>query len=149
MGSNINFQYGLHTGENYGDDKYYCWSHKKQMIKKYKTEIANKAKEEAKQAKLLAKEEAKKQKEEAKQKAKDEKKQKKTIAPDSENLVISNNIFDASGNVTSEGCLEIFKSGLNKGNACGCVIYNNNMCKRHYSLNQKKTQNDFISGHYS
>jgi len=140
MGSKINFQYGLESGENYGDDKYYCYSHKKQMIKKYKTEISNKAKEEAKQAKLLVKEEAKKQKEEAKQKAKAEKKQKKTIASDSENLVLANNVFDASGNVVIEGCLEILKSGKNKGTHCGCVIHNNNMCKRHYSLNQKKVE---------
>jgi DNA-directed RNA polymerase subunit RPC12/RpoP len=26
MGSKINFQYGQETGENYGDDKYYCWN---------------------------------------------------------------------------------------------------------------------------
>ena len=149
MGSKINFQYGLESGENYGDDKYYCYSHKKQMIKKYKTEITNKAKEEAKQVKLLAKEEAKKQKEEAKQKAKDEKKQKKTIATSSENVVISNNIFDTSGNIATECCLEILKSGTNKGTQCGCVIYNNNMCKRHYSLQEKKTKKDFINGHYS
>jgi hypothetical protein len=142
MGSKINFQYGIESGENYGDDKYYCYTHKKQMIKKYKTEIATKAKEEAKQAKLLAKEEAKKQKAEEKQKAKDEKKQKKpVISVDSENLVLSNNVFDASGNVTIEGCLEILKSGKNKGTHCGCSIHNNNMCKRHYSLNQKNLEN--------
>jgi len=142
MGSKINFQYGIESGENYGDDKYYCYTHKKQMIKKYKTEIATKAKEEAKQAKLLAKEEAKKQKAEEKQKAKDEKKQKKpVISVDSENLVLSNNIFDASGNVTIEGCLEILKSGKNKGTHCGCSIHNNNMCKRHYNLNQKNLEN--------
>jgi hypothetical protein len=154
MGSTINFQHGQQTGDdNYGDDKYYCWTHKKQMIKKYKTEIANKAKEEAKQAKILAKEEAKKQKEEAKQKAKDEKKQKKTIVADSENLVISNNVFDSSANVVIEGCLEILKNGTNKGTHCGCVIYNNNKCKRHYNLEQKKLNNDFTknfeSGHYT
>jgi hypothetical protein len=73
MGSKINFHYGVETGENYGDENYYCWVHKKQMIKKYKTEIAIKAKEEAKKSKLLAKEEIKKQKEEEKQKAKEEK----------------------------------------------------------------------------
>ena len=76
MGSKINFQYGQETGENYGDDKYYCWNHKKQVIKKYKTEIAVKAKEEAKKQK----EESKKQKEEAKQKQKEDAKKQKEDA---------------------------------------------------------------------
>ena len=50
-------------------------------------------------------------------------------------------MFDASVNVTMVGCLEILKSGINKGIPCGCIIHNNNMCKRHYSLNQKKLEN--------
>jgi hypothetical protein len=76
MGSKINFQYGQETAENYGDDKYYCWNHKKQMIKKYKTDIVVKAKEEAKKQK----EESKKQKEEAKQKQKEDAKKQKEDA---------------------------------------------------------------------
>ena len=69
MGSKINFHYGQESGENYGDDKYYCYTHKKQMIKKYKTEIASKTKEAAK-----------KQKEEEKQKIKEEKEKQKEAA---------------------------------------------------------------------
>jgi len=37
---------------NEEDKKYYCWSHKKQMIKKYKKEALEKQKEEAKKEKL-------------------------------------------------------------------------------------------------
>jgi hypothetical protein len=139
MGSKINFHYGQETGENYGDDKYYCWNHKKQMIKKYKTEIAIKNNEEAKKTKLLAKEEIKKQKEaekmkakEEKQKEKEEKKQKKL------NIVADNIVLSTNTDISlNEFCLEILKTGPNKGNKCGCKIYNDNMCKRHSALKLK------------
>ena len=144
MGSKINFQYNIESGENYGDENHYCWLHKKQMIKKYKKDIADKEKLLAKETKMLAKEELKKQKEEAKQKAKDEKKYKKQLNS-TENLILVNNIFDASGNSTIEsGCIEVLKTGPNKGKKCGCDIYNNNMCKRHNSLKQKQINNDLI-----
>jgi len=80
MGSKINFQYGKESGENYGDDKYYCYTHKKQIIKKYKTEIASKAKEATKkqkeEEKQKIKEEKEKQKEDAKKQKEETKKQK-------------------------------------------------------------------------
>ena len=138
MGSKLNFQYGIESGENYGDDKYYCWSHKKQMIKKYKTEISMKAKEEAKQAKLLAKEELKKQKKEEKQKAKEEKKQEHSI----ENIVLGSSVItDLSGNEIILGCVETLKTGNKKGNNCKCKIFKDNVCKRHYNL---KNNNEMI-----
>jgi len=52
----------------YGDNKYYCFKHKKDMIKIYKQQIKDKEKEE----KLKAKEEIKKVKLEEKQKAKED-----------------------------------------------------------------------------
>jgi hypothetical protein len=64
---------GTVDGENFGDEKYYCWSHKKQMIKKYKKEIVEKQKEDAKKEKIKIKEEVKKQKEDIKQKMKEDK----------------------------------------------------------------------------
>jgi hypothetical protein len=64
---------GIIAVENYGDEKHYCWSHKKLMIKKYKKEILDKQKEETKKEKLKIKEELKKEKEEKKQKEKEEK----------------------------------------------------------------------------
>ena len=148
MGSKINFQYGVESGENYGDDKYYCWHHKKQMIKKYKTEIANKAKEEAKQAKLLAKEQLKKQKEEEKQKAKEEKQKTKEEKQKAngekknkkqeqfiENVILGPSfITDLSGNEIISGCIEILKTGNNKGQYCKCKVFKDNICKRHYNL---------------
>jgi hypothetical protein len=160
MGSKINFQYGQETGENYGDDKYYCWNHKKQIIKKYKTDIAVKAKEEAKKQKEEAKqqikkqkeeakEEVKKQKEEAKQKAKEEKQKQKEEAKQKtnnkktynknthakpsdgaeDNIVLGPTVI-ISGNEINI-CVQIIKSGTNKGNLCGCKVYQDNKCKRH------------------
>ena len=59
LGSQINYSFikGQYKNGNYiidypmttiNDDKYYCWSHKTQMIKKYKRDILNKAKDEVK-----------------------------------------------------------------------------------------------------
>jgi hypothetical protein len=67
----------------YGDDKYYCFKHKQDMIKKYKQQIKDKAKEDLKKSKekikkakleekQKVKEEIKKAKLEEKQKAKEE-----------------------------------------------------------------------------
>ena len=167
MGSKINFQYGKETGENYGDDKYYCWNHKKQVIKKYKTDIAVKAKEEAKKQKeevkqqikkqkeeakeevKKQKEEVKKQKEEAKQKQKAEAKQKtnKSIKPNKKPDTnpsdgSEDNIVLGPASITENEintCDQIIKSGTNKGKLCGCKVYQDNKCKRHVT---KVTDND-------
>jgi hypothetical protein len=119
------------------------------VIKQYKKAIADKVKLEAKNAKLLAKEEAKNAKllakEEAKNAKQKEKEQKKN--KNKENIVlgpaiimdVSGNIMDISGNNVVEGCVEILKNGVNKGTACGCKLYQDNMCKRHYSIKNKVT----------
>jgi hypothetical protein len=36
------------------------------------------------------------------------------------------------------GCVQILKTGPNKGKQCGCKINLENMCKRHYLLNHKE-----------
>ena len=36
------------------------------------------------------------------------------------------------------GCVQILKTGTNKGKPCGCKIVSENMCKRHYLLNHKE-----------
>ena len=118
IGSQIN--YG--TSENYGDEKNYCWYHKKEMIKKYKKEIKDKAKEDEKKAK----EAVKKQKEGEKQKVKEEKqkikeeKQKIKGAVKKvkeENIVLGPSIItDSSGNIINNMCVQILKSGPKKDN---------------------------------
>jgi hypothetical protein len=138
IGSKINFYQGITEGENYGDEKYYCWNHKKQIVKKYKQEIKDNIKEEAKKTKLKEKEEAKKAKDEEKQKAKDEKKANKPKKV-SENIVLGPTIItDSSGNEIITGCQEILKSGLNKGTHCGCKIVYENICKRHFMMKHKE-----------
>jgi hypothetical protein len=136
-GTQINSGYNS-SAENYGDTKHYCWSHKKVIIKKYKQEIKNKAKEEAMKEKLKTKEEAKKAKDEAKLKAKEEEKKSKEEEKKSKKNSICENVvlgqIDLSGNNVIIGCVEILKSGQNKGNHCGCKILMDNLCNRHFKI---------------
>ncbi len=117
------------------------------MVKKYKKDIINKAKAELKEAKVKAKNDAKlaklKEKEEAKEvkrKAKEEKVKETKIKKKSktleENIVLGPTTITMDENVKVDqlentGCVEILKSGPNKGNNCGCKIVSNNRCKRH------------------
>jgi hypothetical protein len=130
--------YGSVNSENYGDEKSYCWSHKKEMIKKYKQEIKIKAKEEANKEKLKLKEDLKKAKEEAKLKEKEEKKKVKEEAKKSKQNTSQENVIlgqiDLSGNNVITGCVELLKSGQNKGMPCGCKILMDNLCGRHFKI---------------
>jgi hypothetical protein len=150
MGTQItHFPSNYMAGYN-GDEKYYCWNHKKIIIKKYKKEISDKAKEEKKILKLKEKENIKKAKEEVKQKEKDEKQKikdelkkiiknakinKQDSLQDDNNVVLGLSNVDILENV--EVCLEIIKTGPKKGMQCGLKNYENNLCKRHYNLNNK------------
>jgi hypothetical protein len=114
--------------EGYEENKCYCYFHNKKIVKEHNLMLKNKAKEEAKQVKLKAKDEAKKAKEEAKLKEKEEKKNmKKKTKPVSENLVLGPSVIIKTHNE----CVEILKSGPNKGKSCGCKVYNDAYCKRH------------------
>lgn len=139
---NYGFPLHYYSSTNYGDEKSYCYFHKTEIIKKYKQEIKQKLKLEAKNAKILAKEEAKKMKEEEKQKEKEDKKLKMLESKKqkiiSENVVLGPSIVvDSSGNQVNNTCMQILKSGLNKGSYCGCKIVLENMCKRHFLSNNK------------
>jgi len=111
------------------------------MIKKYKKEIKDKEKSQAKKVKeeekQKAKDEAKKAKDEAKEKAKKEKEEaKKSLKTkpslETENVVIGEtNIIDLTVNT---GCIEILKSGPNKGKQCGCKIILDDLCNRHFKI---------------
>jgi hypothetical protein len=130
-----------HSSENYGDEKHYCWKHKREMIRKYQKEIKDKQKVAIKKVKeeekQKAKDESKKAKEEAKKKAKEEKqKAKKSLKTkpniETENIVIGEtNIIDLTVNT---GCIEILKSGQNKGKQCGCKIILDDLCNRHFKI---------------
>jgi hypothetical protein len=158
MGTQIN--YG-NTGGNYGDDKFYCWTHKKIVINAYKKAQLDKIKEEKKQLKLKEREELKKAKDEAKQKEKEElkkakdelKKSSKTVKKIKlnidENIIIGvlsvsvKSEAESEKSVKSEAsvnqvllCQEILKSGKNNGTICGNKIFENNVCKRHAKKDQ-------------
>jgi hypothetical protein len=147
LGSQINFYHGITEGLNYGDEKYYCWYHKKVVVRKYKKDLMNKAKAEIKEAKVKAKKDAKLAKlkekgqvKELKRKAKEEKakeiKIKKISKTLEENIVLGPTTITTDENVKvdqleNNGCVEVLKSGPNKGNKCGCKIVSDNRCKRH------------------
>jgi hypothetical protein len=144
LGSQINSYAGISPMENFGDEKHYCWSHKKQVIKKYKRDLILKAKEEVKAKKMQIKEELKQLKEaekqkikEDKQKAKDEKKKTKAKKPkqEAENVVLGPVVIGGvSESNAVVGCIEILKAGARKGHACGGKILEDNLCKRHKAL---------------
>jgi hypothetical protein len=116
----------------YGDNKYYCYEHKKIMIKKYKLEQKEKLLEEKKQLKAQQKTEKAKAKAEEKSKAKELKMLSKK--QNDENVVLG----PLTLNNEINGCIQILRNGLNKGKKCGCKIISENMCKRHFLLNQKE-----------
>ena len=105
---------------NYGDTKHYCYNHKKMMIKYYKYKEKEKEKLEKKQAKELEK-----------QKKILEKQQAKEASNALKNISMSENVV-----LNKLGCVQILKTGLNKGKPCGCKIFSDNMCKRHLPKNQ-------------
>jgi sRNA-binding protein len=144
----LNYYHGVIEGENYGDEKFYCWNHKKQIVKKYKKEIIYKHKFEKKQALMKEKEEAKKAKQKEKAEAKEEKrnakedakknKTTKKMKQNDENIVLGPSIVvdetlhqEMTISEDNMGCIEILKSGPNKGKKCGCKVVSDNMCKRH------------------
>jgi hypothetical protein len=125
---------------SFEDGKDYCHSHIRMLQRKIMKDKLLKKKEEEKkvklEAKLKEKEEKQKVKAEAKQKAKEEKqkvkeenqmnKKPKKVKPvinltNDENVVIS----------SSNGCKQLLKTGIRKGQMCGCKIVNGEMCGRH------------------
>jgi hypothetical protein len=127
---------GVLNGNEWGDKKSYCQTHKKIVIRNYKKAAILKAKEEAKKAKDQAKEEAKKAKDQAKEEAKKAKDQAKEEAKKAKEEAKKAN---AEAKVTQlvnastpqPKCIAILKSGVNKGTECGCVAISGVYCKRH------------------
>jgi flagellar biosynthesis/type III secretory pathway protein FliH len=109
----------------------------KEQVKKAKEEAKQKEKEEkqkVKEEKQQLKEQVKKAKDEAKQQVKKqviEEKIKKEINTADENIVIG--LLDTSDLLNC--CSQILKTGTNKGSICGISVYKDNLCKRHYNLN--------------
>lgn len=123
----------------YGDDNYYCYSHKKHMIKQYKLKEKEKEKEMKKQEKELQKAQLKAEKVKAKEEA-NAAKQAAKKGSKTENVVLGPSIIQ-NQTTNIAGCVQILKTGPKKGNKCGCKIVSDNMCKRHYSLVNKELIN--------
>jgi len=136
IGSQISVYNSLNPSQpiNYGDTKHYCYTHKKIMIKQYKLKQKEKEKEEKKQAKILEKEMKLLEKQNAKHKAKEEKQIAKEAAKALKKNPMSENVVLGVSTVQI-GCVQILKTGPNKGKQCGCKIFSENMCKRHMTKN--------------
>ena len=129
------------------DGKFYCYRHKRLMIKQFAKEKLAKQKEESKIAKLEAKQKAKAAKTELKQKEKEakieakQKEKESTLKTKKSTKVINvnENVVIGEINIVSDGCVQILKTGIKKGTHCGCKIHNEdfNLCLRHYNLMNK------------
>lgn len=130
--------------------KVFCYTHQKLIMKQHNQKIKDKLKEEKQQLKEKEKLEKLKQKELLK-KAKEEEKIKKKLENknknnksifNNENIVLGpvNIITDEAvetNNNTNNYCIEIVKSGKNKGTNCCFKQYQDNLCKRHYNFKNK------------
>jgi len=110
-----------------GEQQHFCHLHKNKKIKEHNKLLKDKAKEEAKKKK----EEEKKNNEEAKIKAKEE-----NVITKKKNKLKVENVVIGEINITSdiniqEVCIEILKSGPNKGKQCGFKVFDGSHCKRH------------------
>jgi hypothetical protein len=126
----------------YGDTTKYCYKHKKIMIKQYKKEEKVKEKEEKKKEMELQKSQLKAEKEklkEEKDKTKQAAKETKKVAKLINKKSLSENIVLGPSNIENQltGCVQILKTGQNKGSPCGCKIMSESLCKRHYTLSHK------------
>jgi len=128
------------------DNKTYCWTHTRIMNKKFQKEQKEKEKETQKKLK----EEAKQKEKYEKNKIKEDAKLLKKTLKNKNNLILSitdveeENVVVSSSTQTqlqpknnNEGCIQIIKTGTNKGNSCGLTILNDCLCKRHYNLKNK------------
>lgn len=118
---------------NYNDNKCYCSLHKAEIIKHYK------AVEKEQKQKILLENKMKLHAE--KQKAKEEKQLAKNMKLQLSSIY-SENIVLGQSTVEIEGCIQILKTGPNKGKKCGCKIVSENLCKRHSLKNQGITINN-------
>ena len=124
------------------DNNNYCYEHLK-VVKKANL-LAEK--EKIKKTKADAKQKEKEAKQQAKLKEKEEKKQAKYATKNASSVsIVDNNetntvigIIDLTNTTNiNPGCVQITKSGQHKGTQCGVKIFCNNLCKRHYNLQNK------------
>ena len=142
-----------HVSKLEHNNKSYCYTHKKEMNKIFVKEIKQQEKQKIKDDKQKVKEDEKINKQKIKEEEKLMKKSKKIevlmaklfIEEENIKMPIKDNIINTTNNLdenvvitqTKLICVEILKSGLNKGKQCSQPIYNEQMCKRHYNIQNK------------
>ena len=105
-------------------------------VKKAKEEVSQKLKEE-KQKTKEEKQKTKELKDELTKLVKETKTNKKTknsavAVTDNDNVVIClTNPVLLLETTTNKGCIQLLKTGINKGTKCGCKVYTGDYCKRH------------------
>lgn len=99
-----------HIGYKFTGNNY---GHDKHYCIAHKKILIAASKAEIKKIKQQEKEQAKQEKEQAKQAKLELKHQNKLL------------------------CTQILKTGINKGSECGCIVFNDNLCKRHFNLSSK------------
>jgi hypothetical protein len=139
------------------DEKYYCHQHKiiatklcKQAIQNWEKEEKDKIKEEQKQKQKEEKDKIKEEKQKEKQKQKEEKdkikeekdkikEEKKQKQKEEKNKIKTENTENIvlGPSEVSNTCVNILKSGLNKGKQCCSKIYMENLCKKHFTSKNK------------
>ena len=149
------FHVGYKINPMYFDDtndincnKFYCYAHKQIIIKQHKKDKIQKEMEVKKQEKLEAKQKEKEDKQKIKEElqklVKESKLKAKMDAKTNKNNNGVNEVITNSQNLEN-GCSQLIKSGDKKGLNCGLCIFNDNLCKRHYNLKNKKTiKNEII-----
>jgi hypothetical protein len=126
----------------YNNSNKYCYSHKVIVLNETKEKIKQEKQKEKLEIKQKKLEEKNKLKEELKEKKLNEKlvnkskqtKQNNTDGEnDDENIILVNSISINN----SEGCIQILKTGNNKGLQCGNKVCEGSFCKRHFNLHNK------------
>jgi len=132
------------------DNKSYCNNHYRTRTREIYTANKIKEKMEKKNALMLEKQKIKDEKTKAKieetMKKKEEKLKKqaeklntKSNKMKNENVVISSPQQQLS-EIDQTKCIQILKSGPNKGKQCGCKIVSNGLCGRHNKANESQEQ---------
>jgi len=114
------------------DGKKYCYHHTNIIIKKNIIKKKIELKEKANQEKLKQKIEMKQKKELLKENLKKQKLEEK-LSQSVKTSIYEDNVI-VSNDTNLIFCPQILKTGLRKGESCGCKVFQNNLCKRHYNL---------------
>jgi len=122
------------------DCKKYCYHHTNILNKKIMLQKKIELKEKANEAKLKYKIEMKQKKELLKENLKKQKLEEKLIEKIKTSIYEDNVIVSNTSSL--QLCSQILKTGVNKGNPCGCKVFYDNLCKRHYNLSNKSTKTE-------